>query len=590
MLLSAAGPAWAHDAIHLSIHDTSAGIVARFKKTWTVAQVRTQSVSQVLAALTPEERRILASKHLRFRIQVPSEIIVVRDAGLGKQPFWLEERGFTKFGKKFKAGGDYEWDLWKRSFPAGEVELGVNSIDGSGRHYAVFVKPESDGAALEISDLYPGQLRVQPAIPGLKPYVDRDEKFEKLPEALAGSTLIQTVYASRSNCKLVNVLTTTDHPSSDRPDLAVLTWAGDPRTTQSIQWRTGPRIKKGRVRFQKKSDYHRFHASPLREVGAATERIETPFVINDPSVHWHTARLVGLEPGTRYVYSIGTGRRDDWTELAEFTTAPAGDAPFSFVYMGDAQNGLDRWGTLVKNAYRERPDVAFYLMAGDLVNRGAERDDWDSLLFNARGVYENRPLVPVLGNHECQGGQPELYLKLFDLPRNGPAGVRPERAYALHYGNALFLILDSNLPPESQTEWLEMQLSRSKATWKFVSYHHPAYASAPKRDNKALRNAWTPIFDKHHVDLALQGHDHAYLRTYPLKNSKRVNDPKKGTIYIVSVSGTKHYDQDPRDYTEQGFTKIATYQVIDLQVSGPRLVYRAYDIDGTIRDHFVIEK
>ena len=45
--------------------------------------------------------------------------------------------------------------------------------------------------------------------------------------------------------------------------------------------------------------------------------------------------------------------------------------------MGDAQNGLYRWGTLLKNAFRDRPDAAFYIMAGDLVNRGADRADWD---------------------------------------------------------------------------------------------------------------------------------------------------------------------------------------------------------------------
>ena len=71
--------------------------------------------------------------------------------------------------------------------------------------------------------------------------------------------------------------------------------------------------------------------------------------------------------------AVGDGSPNGWTEAAEFTTAPSGAAPFAFIYMGDAQNGLDRWGVLLHNAYRARPDAAFYLMAGDLVNRGAER-------------------------------------------------------------------------------------------------------------------------------------------------------------------------------------------------------------------------
>jgi len=245
---------------------------------------------------------------------------------------------------------------------------------------------------------------------------------------------------------------------------------------------------------------------------------------------------------------------------------------------------------LVRNAFLRRPDAAFYIMAGDLVNRGAERDDWDSLFHNAAGIYDRRQLVPVIGNHECQGGQPNLYLQLFNLPTNGPTTIAPERAYAFDYGNALFLVLDSNLKPELQAEWIEQQLASTTAKWKFVIYHHPMYSSAPKRDNKSVRESWGPIFDKYHVDLALQGHDHAYLRTFPMKDKRPAGGVKDGTVYIVSASGTKFYKQDTRDYTEFAMTNVATYQVLDIQISGDRLLYRAYDIDGALRDELVIEK
>jgi hypothetical protein len=41
--------------------------------------------------------------------------------------------------------------------------------------------------------------------------------------------------------------------------------------------------------------------------------------------------------------------------------------------MGDAQNGLDSWGKLAHQSHAAEPDAAFYIMAGDLVNRGNER-------------------------------------------------------------------------------------------------------------------------------------------------------------------------------------------------------------------------
>ena len=300
--------------------------------------------------------------------------------------------------------------------------------------------------------------------------------------------------------------------------------------------------------------------------------------------------LRGLAPGTTYVYSVGDGSDAGWTQPAEFTTAPASGQSFSFIYMGDAQNGLDKWGALVHTAFRSHSEAAFYLMAGDLVNRGAERDDWDSLFHNAEGIYDRRTLVPTIGNHECQGGKPKLYLAEFALPENGPKGIEPKRAYSLEYGNALFVVLDANLSPDTQTAWLEQKLSQSHSTWKFVLYHQPAYSSGGNRDNPEERAAWTPLFDKYHVDMALQGHDHAYLRTYPMQGGQRVGSPREGTVYVIAVSGTKAYAQPKHPYTEVGITNVPTFQVLDIQTNPNRLTYRAYDGDAKVRDELVIEK
>ena len=183
-----------------------------------------------------------------------------------------------------------------------------------------------------------------------------------------------------------------------------------------------------------------------------------------------------------------------------------------------------------------------------------------------------------------------MYLELMNLLENGPDDVEKERAYSFEYSNALFVILDTNISPSLQTAWLDRTLAESKATWKFAVYHHPAYSSAPARDNADVRNQWGAIFDKYHIDVALQGHDHAYLRTFPMKGGKRVASTKEGTVYVVSVSGTKMYKQDKRDYTEFGMTNTPTFQVLDLMIDGNRLVYKAYDIDGKLRDEFTIEK
>jgi hypothetical protein len=99
-----------------------------------------------------------------------------------------------------------------------------------------------------------------------------------------------------------------------------------------------------------------------------------------------------------------------------------------------------------------------------------------------------------------------------------------------------------------------------------------------------------PIFDKHHVDLVLQGHDHAYQRTYPLRCGRRVTQPDQGTTYVVSVSGTKYYGQRHRTETAVGYTALSTYQTIEITVPEDRLVFRAWAADGREVDRFTIEK
>ncbi|MBT5927976.1 MAG: metallophosphoesterase family protein [Verrucomicrobia bacterium] len=579
----------AHVGEHPSIHDTVASITVRMKSSFTEQELKSLTAFQVEQFLNAEEKAILSNEHIHFKVNVPVVVSIIRDRSLKSQPFWIRENGWTLTGLVMKVK-DVEVDVWQKSFPAGGIGLGVNSLGTGGVHYIPLLKPQNEGDLIEVSNIYPGQIKAAIFKDGVKLYSDQEDTLPTVPDAFKGSVLIQADYGSRQDASLVSYFKWTEHPSSPQPDQVVLTWSDDPQTTQTIQWRTDSTTREGFVDFQKKSDFNRFNPKPLVKVVAKLEVLKTPNIINDPVSHRYFATLIGLEPDTTYVYSVGDGSENGWSELSEFTTAPSRVEPFSFIYMGDAQNGLDRWGSLVHNAFRERPDAAFYIMAGDLVNRGNDRDDWDSFFYNAEDIYDRRQLVPVIGNHENQGGHPTLYLRNFDLFKNGPEAVEKERAYSFEYSNALFVVLDSNIKPETQTKWLEKVLSETKAKWKFVTYHHPAYSSAPSRDNASIRKQWLPLFDKYHVDLALQGHDHAYLRTFPMKGEKKVASPKEGTVYIVSVSGTKMYSQEPSDYIEFGMTNTSTYQVLDVQISGDRLVYRAYDIDGKLKDELVIQK
>lgn len=387
----------------------------------------------------------------------------------------------------------------------------------------------------------------------------------------------------------------TRFPAGPLPDQVVLTFPGDPSTTVSVQWRTSGQTTGSAVAYMPRATWSPFSQPRPTVVPAVTEEIKDPGLSNAQTTYWHTARLTGLQPGTEYIYAVGDGTPEGWGEVRSFRTAPDASEPFSFIYLGDAQYGFTRVKAVTGAALRTCPDAGFVLMAGDLVTNGNSRDDWDDFLVHTSPLLGRVPVIPTIGNHECKSEKaPRMYLQTFDLPRNGPESLTPERVYSLTYANTLIVVLDSMLPPGEQAEWLDRVLGESKATWKLVMFHHPPYSSEPKRDNKEIRETWVPLFDKHHVDLVFNGHDHAYMRTYPLRGGERVSSPAEGTIYLISVAGTKMYEQAQRDYMQVAFTDTATYAVIDVlpatEKAGDKLVYRAWDLEGNLRDQFVLQK
>ncbi len=383
----------------------------------------------------------------------------------------------------------------------------------------------------------------------------------------------------------------TSFPVTQTPSQIVLTMTETPKTSITIQWSTSPEVKECIVEWHKKSTQNN---EQIIKTPANFISIIDPPLKNNPEIYRWFVTLKSLEPGTTYEYRIGNSSQDIWSHWYTFKTEPLQTQSFSFIYLGDAQNGFEEWGKLLKTSVEKCPDCSFILMAGDLVNRGNERDDWDAFFHYSDNVFAQYPIIPTIGNHEYKSNPllPKMYLDYFVLPQNGPTNITNEFCYSLTYSNAQFIILNGNHNPEHQKPWLEQQLSESSSTWKFLLFHQPLYSSAPKRDNRHLKNAWLPLIDQYHVDMVFQGHDHSYWRTYPLKNDQKVSSPSEGTYYVISFSGTKAYEQQEKtDIIETAFTKIPTYQIITIETGTKnRLIYRSFDIEGNQKDEVIINK
>ena len=403
------------------------------------------------------------------------------------------------------------------------------------------------------------------------------------------------------------------------PDRIILTLNGDPRTTQTINWRTSVEVPLGLAQIAKAQAGPDFSEN-ARQFEATTQALKT----NLNTAHYHSVLFSELEPGTIYAYRAGDGV--NWSEWFHFRTASEAPERFSFVYFGDAQNNVrSMWSRVIREAHRDAPKAAFMLHAGDLVNRAESDAEWGEWFGAGGWLNAMTPSVAIPGNHEHvkqSDGRRKLshhWRKVFTFPENGPRGLE-ETCFTMTYHNLRIVGLNSNELHEEQALWLDGVLARNESEWVICTFHHPVFSTGKDRDNPGLRALWKPIFDKYKVDLVLQGHDHTYGRTglnVPTASTRTGTDKKTtamadhhdvsvtvgnnntpvgvtkvdeafGTVYVVSVSGPKMYNNTRHPYMKRIAEDTQLYQVI--HIDDDRLKFEARTAIGELYDAFELHK
>jgi len=395
---------------------------------------------------------------------------------------------------------------------------------------------------------------------------------------------------------------------SPLPDRIVLTWNGDPCTTQAVTWRTDKTVSHGCAELAIANESGR-DLQPDR-----FEATTTSLTSDLNEANYHTVTFTGLAPDTLYAYHVGDGL--NWSEYFHFRTASKEPKSFSFIYFGDAQNDLKtHWSRVFREAFRAAPRAAFTLHAGDLINHQISDKDWGEWFGAAGWINGTIPVIATPGNHEyhrADGGpesrQHEAALLLlnsnwrpqFAFPVQDPPAGLEETCYYIDYQGTRIISLDSNWEREAQVAWLENVLKNNPQRWTIITSHYPIFSPGAKRDNPGLRELWKPVFDAYKVDLVLNGHDHSYARTGVLPEDveavnlpsgyKEAYDPEIGTVYVVSVSGPKLYGFDPakEGYAVRVAENTQLYQVIEVDYY--ELRYKAYTATGRLYDAFVLKK
>ncbi len=390
--------------------------------------------------------------------------------------------------------------------------------------------------------------------------------------------------------------------STPCPDHIMLSFCGDPKTEAAVIWRTSVEVDSGFINFRKENE------TDWCRLNADCRRKESDIDISN----YYSVRLSGLEPGTRYVYTVGSeeNRSDEFS----FETEPENIGKFSFLVITDHQKGnpchlpdYGKVGELLKDALKKHPECRFILTVGDNCDNGQNELQWNGMFEGLKGIIESIPYMMTTGNHDNRGflsyfPEPvgKFYLEhadFFDFqfepsyPMNGPEGYTTEN-YSFDYGDAHFLIMGINAP-EKVAPWAFDDLQKSNKKWKLGTYHFPIYPVMPEgQNNDGYPWLRKPIEDGR-LDILFAGHEHSFARTFPTKGDELFDRPSEGTVhYIAGNGGGNIYHSNCQKvwhscfYPQEEHTGL--YSIVE--IDGNILTATAYLGDGRIVDRFSIDK
>lgn len=256
-----------------------------------------------------------------------------------------------------------------------------------------------------------------------------------------------------------------------------------------------------------------------------------------------------------------------------------GDYDDAYYEPGD-DPGVRHASNVLNQIVASRPD--FHVLAGDIAYadtsgagkpgtfvpgrsqapRGFDRFNpyvWD-VYFNAiERSAAGTPWMFATGNHDMEAAYPVHgyggHLARLDFPGNGPKNC--PSVYSFTYGNVAVLSLDANdvsyeitantgYSAGAQNDWVQRTLAAHRADpnvdFIVCFFHHCAYSTTDAHaSDGGVRAAWADLFDRHRVDLVLQGHNHVFERTDPVRGGSPTRIAADNDVVYPETDGTVYY-------------------------------------------------
>src|SRR6266700_297061 len=319
-----------------------------------------------------------------------------------------------------------------------------------------------------------------------------------------------------------------------------LAYGAAPTTQMSVTWQVPAAVKNPFLRVGSAPwDLGERIASQITNL--PTPRTDVVSIDNVPKSapatieqYYVTATVSHLTPGHRYYYAIGHDGFDVNAKNLATTNLVQAQQPAFHLVAGDICYAEAHGSGLITDAFDPRV--------------------WDGYLNEISPAAAGVPWEICVGNHEMEPWySPDGYggmFARFAFPQQQTA------YYSFTYGNVAILSLDGNdltyeMPANrgysggAQTAWLEQQLAAYRAdagiAFIVVVFHYAAFSTSSANGSEGgIREEWVPLFDKYNVDLAINGHNHVYERTDPIRGGAATGAAPIGATVDAETQGTTY--------------------------------------------------
>ena len=314
----------------------------------------------------------------------------------------------------------------------------------------------------------------------------------------------------------------------------------------------------------------------------------------------HVVTLTGLQPNTRYYFTVGASATRRFDKVCSTKTAPEAGTAFRIFTISDIHgNARNNWSNMQDFICNLNCDIS--LMNGDFVSSKGNDRNWNNYFFTPGAPFLSQvPLMSSSGNHET--GDPftyrwsSYYDYFHQFSHEGASegdtiDPRGEAYFHFVYGNADVIMLNLNGDPSSphflpggrQYAWADSILGTCTRPWIIICHHvgvhttgyHGQWADEPRQMGT--------LFEKHaalgkHI-ISLSGDDHSFEHLY-----------KDGVHYVRPGCGRDaNYEQQKQlgDFRYSMFyRRVSCFSTLDMSADASHIYLTAYDSVGTPFYHY----